>query len=198
MWRPKCTTQQLGVDVKVDNYQLLCRSPPRLTRSWGGVRGPYRDGPASGENTRHLCRLKISGYFGLDPPKRGSGLVGNKLISVQRGSLEGAGVVGGGRPSARARPMPRHCRVSSCVLNARPNNCTRKQPHLPLLTCSVLVALTPASRAPHAASRSMTMRATPWEPSTNQLLLSTTVSTHQQLFRLSNDLRLINNSETWS
>jgi len=28
--------------------------------------------------------LRILGYFGLDPPKRGSGLVGNKLISVQR------------------------------------------------------------------------------------------------------------------
>ena len=25
------------------------------------------------------------GYFGLDPPKRASGLVGNKLISVQKG-----------------------------------------------------------------------------------------------------------------
>jgi len=33
------------------------------------VCGPSRDGPASGENT--------------SPPERGSGLVGNKLISVQ-------------------------------------------------------------------------------------------------------------------
>ena len=28
----------------------------------GSMRGPYRDGPASGENISHLCRLKISGY----------------------------------------------------------------------------------------------------------------------------------------
>jgi len=39
-----------------------------------------------GENRSHLCILKILGYFGLDPPKRGSGLVGNKLISVQTSS----------------------------------------------------------------------------------------------------------------
>ena len=50
----------------------------------GMLRGAYRDGPASGENRNHLCRLRILGYFGLDPPERGSGLVGNKLISVQR------------------------------------------------------------------------------------------------------------------
>ena len=31
-----------------------------------------------------FCRLRILGYFGLDPPKRGSGLVGNKLIRVQK------------------------------------------------------------------------------------------------------------------
>ena len=34
--------------------------------------GPSWDGPASGENTSHSCRLRILGYFGLDPPKRGS------------------------------------------------------------------------------------------------------------------------------
>ena len=32
------------------------------------MRGPFRDGPASGEDRSHLCRLKIRGYFGLDPP----------------------------------------------------------------------------------------------------------------------------------
>ena len=32
----------------------------------------------------HLCRLRILGYFRLDPPKRGSALVGTKRISVQR------------------------------------------------------------------------------------------------------------------
>ena len=26
------------------------------------------DGPASGENISHLCRLRILGYFGIDPP----------------------------------------------------------------------------------------------------------------------------------
>jgi len=34
------------------------------------------------ETRSHLCGLRILGYFGLDPPKRGSGLVGNKRISV--------------------------------------------------------------------------------------------------------------------
>jgi len=47
--------------------------------------GRDENGPASGENTSHLCRLRILGYFGLDPPNRGSGLLGNKLISVQKG-----------------------------------------------------------------------------------------------------------------
>ena len=28
---------------------------------------PYRDGPASGENISHLCRLGIWGYFGIQP-----------------------------------------------------------------------------------------------------------------------------------
>ena len=51
---------------------------------FGVLSASYRDGPASGENRSHLCRLRILGYFGLDPLKRGSALVGNKLISVQR------------------------------------------------------------------------------------------------------------------
>ena len=46
------------------------------------VSGPYRDGPASGENTSHWCRLRILGCFGLDLPKRGSGLVGKKRIGA--------------------------------------------------------------------------------------------------------------------
>ena len=53
-----------------------------VSLSWT-LRGPYQDGPASGEDRSHICRRRILGYFGLDPPKRGSGLVGNKLISVQ-------------------------------------------------------------------------------------------------------------------
>ena len=52
------------------------------------LRGPYRNGPASGENKRHLCKLRVLGHFRLDPPKRGSGLVGNKLISVQMDWVE--------------------------------------------------------------------------------------------------------------
>ena len=32
--------------------------------------GPFRDGPDSGENISHLCRLKIFGCFGLDPDTR--------------------------------------------------------------------------------------------------------------------------------
>jgi len=63
------------------------RSHPFVVRCvWGG-RPSFavcdRDGPASGENIRHLCRLRTLGYFGLDPPNRGPGLVGNKRIRVQ-------------------------------------------------------------------------------------------------------------------
>ena len=31
----------------------------------GGLSGPYRDGPAPRENTSHLYRLRVVGYFGL-------------------------------------------------------------------------------------------------------------------------------------
>ena len=37
----------------------------------------------SGEHRSHLCRLGILGYLGFELPKRGSGVMGNKLISVQ-------------------------------------------------------------------------------------------------------------------
>jgi len=37
------------------------------------LRGSYRDRPASGENISRLCRVRILGYFGLDPPKKTAG-----------------------------------------------------------------------------------------------------------------------------
>ena len=45
----------------------------------------YWVGPLSGEYRSHLCRLGILGCFGLDLPKRNSGLVRNTRISVLPG-----------------------------------------------------------------------------------------------------------------
>ena len=72
-----------GVDfLKLIDEEVVSKVVVAVVR--GGVWGPCRYGPASGENTSHLCRLRILDYFGLDPPKGGSGLVGNKLIGVAR------------------------------------------------------------------------------------------------------------------
>ena len=56
-------------------------------RTISGVRLCWEREEPEGPKGSHLCRLRIFGYLGLDPPKRGSGLVGNKLISVQTPSL---------------------------------------------------------------------------------------------------------------
>ena len=61
----------------------------------------YRDGPASGENISHVCSLRTLGSVGLDLPKGGPGLVGNKLTSVQRGrdgSVQDSALEGGWKP----------------------------------------------------------------------------------------------------
>ena len=56
----------------------------RMGAGEGGAVRTEKEGPASGENRGLSCRLRILGYFGLDSPKRGSGLVGNNLMSVHR------------------------------------------------------------------------------------------------------------------
>ena len=53
--------------MEVTNAPLFCVASTAC--GLGGLaheRGPCRDGPASGENVSHLCRLRISGYFGLE------------------------------------------------------------------------------------------------------------------------------------
>ena len=77
---------------------------------------------------------RILGYFGLDPPKRESGLVGNKLISVQRSRDSGFGAAADRKeepedevegvekevqPAPFLRPVCR--RVEPVALTIRPN-----------------------------------------------------------------------------
>ena len=69
--------------AKLFPLRLRCSLFARRRHALHRRRRPFRDGPASGENRSHLCRLVILGYFGLDPPKRRSGLLGNTLMRVQ-------------------------------------------------------------------------------------------------------------------
>jgi len=52
----------------------------------------YRDGPASGEYRRHLCRLGISGCFGVDAPNRGCASWGVKPSMFRAVTLPNIGV----------------------------------------------------------------------------------------------------------
>jgi len=62
------------------DYRTRVRGP-EATRS---ARCEDRLGTVPPRARTDVIYVDLLGYFGLDPPKRGSGLVGNKLISVQR------------------------------------------------------------------------------------------------------------------